>query len=736
MARNLNLQVVLDTIDRATGPLKKIAGGSRGAGKAIRETRDHLRSLENAQKDLKGFANLKRSSEATATALDEQQRTVRDLTRQIDNAEGSTKQLTRQRSAAIRQARKLKNQYGKEQRQLQDLRGSMRRVDGVTGSLSEQQRELSRRVETANRRLEAQKLAMDRLGKARVGEKFRNMTSAVGRFTRQAALAGTIAGGGIFALANSTAALGDDVSKTADKLGIGIEALQEYRYAAERSGIATNTFDMATQRMVRRVSEAAQGTGEAQDALKELGLDAGLLASLSPDKQINRIADAMSAVPTQSDRIRLAMKLFDSEGVAMVNMLREGSDGLQELREQSRLTGYILSEKAARDAEVFTDRLTDARLSLSGMKNILGAELMPVISDLMKTFSEWMVENRDRVQAFARTFAERFREAVPTLISLVKGLAATAGALATASGVLANLVGGVDNLGIVIAALLALKPVLTIVAFGKALVTAGVAIASLATGLSTAVIAAKALKVALIASGIGAIIAGIAYAGYLLYKHWGPISDFVSNLWGSVRETIGGFLGWLGGLPRRFMGLGMQLMTGLKDGVLQGLTAAKDAVLGAGEAVIGWFKGKLGINSPSRVFEGFGSNTMQGYQRGIQRAERGPVQQINSVARRISQAGAGIALGGAIATSAAAAPVSVDVERSGNIAVDTRASLSAAPQQGGLEIHGGIHVNVTAGPGMDEEALAQHIASEVQRALDRAARQADARRRSAFHDID
>ena len=60
--------------------------------------------------------------------------------------------------------------------------------------------------------------------------------------------------------------------QTADKLGVGVEELQRMRYAADLSGISTQTFDMALQRFTRRAAEAAAGTGEAKDALAALGI--------------------------------------------------------------------------------------------------------------------------------------------------------------------------------------------------------------------------------------------------------------------------------------------------------------------------------------------------------------------------------------------------------------------------------------------------------------------------------
>jgi len=69
----------------------------------------------------------------------------------------------------------------------------------------------------------------------------------------------------------------DSTAKMADKLGMATESLIQLRHAAKLTGVEAKTLDMALQRITRRTSEAAQGTGEAKDTLKEMGLNAQVL---------------------------------------------------------------------------------------------------------------------------------------------------------------------------------------------------------------------------------------------------------------------------------------------------------------------------------------------------------------------------------------------------------------------------------------------------------------------------
>ena len=178
----------------------------------------------------------------------------------------------------------------------------------------------------------------------------------------------------MFGLASSTAQLGDDVAKTADKLGIGIEELQELRYAAERSGVSTSSFDTALEKMTKNIGLALEGTGAQKDALDALGLSAEDLASMLPDDALGVIAERMRGVSTQAEKAALANDIFGRSGIGMLNMLRDGSAGLWQLQEDARRTGYVLSEEAARDGEVFQDTLLDTHTPKAGKKEIFVLE--------------------------------------------------------------------------------------------------------------------------------------------------------------------------------------------------------------------------------------------------------------------------------------------------------------------------------------------------------------------------
>lgn len=193
---------------------------------------------------------------------------------------------------------------------------------------------------------------------------------------------GVFAGGGIVANVKRTADQMDRLAKTASKLGTSTAELSKLAFAADLTGVSTETLTVSLQRMVRRVGEAAQGAGVAKDALAELGLNAVELAALKPEEQFKAIADAMGDIPNRTDKVRLAFKLFDSQGVALLNTLEGGSAALDEMGEKLEALGGVIDDKAAKAAEEFNDNLLELETHLKAISLDINTNLIPVMNDL------------------------------------------------------------------------------------------------------------------------------------------------------------------------------------------------------------------------------------------------------------------------------------------------------------------------------------------------------------------
>ena len=236
----------------------------------------------------------------------------------------------------------------------------------------------------------------------KVKKRFPALTKAIGGMATLAkkafkavAIVVTAVATAMTALTISSLRSGDQLAKTADKIGMTTEALAGLRHAAELTGVSAGTMDMAMQRLTRRVSEAANGTGEAVGALHELGINASELEQLPLDEQMNVIADSMAKVKSQSDKVRLAMKLFDSEGVALVNTLAGGSEGLAKMAAEANVLGLALSRADTAQIEAANDSITRAKAVFTGLGNQLAVAFAPIIETVANLFRQSAVDSAE-----------------------------------------------------------------------------------------------------------------------------------------------------------------------------------------------------------------------------------------------------------------------------------------------------------------------------------------------------
>ncbi|WP_405119224.1 phage tail tape measure protein [Pseudomonas leptonychotis] len=204
---------------------------------------------------------------------------------------------------------------------------------------------------------------------------------------------------------------------------------------------------------------------------------------------------------------------------------------------------------------------------------------------------------------------------------------------------------------------------------------------------------------ALLMNPIGLLITGIALGAYLIYRNWSTIGPFFKGLWSEIKagfngglsgiattllnfsplglfyRAFAGVMGYFGiELPAKFSEFGGMLITGLVNGIRNAAGAAKEAVVGVGSSIKGWFTDTLGIHSPSRVFMGYGANLSEGAAIGIT-AQSGLVRKA--------------ALGMAAATAVSLAPP--------NMAAASMAANAPGAASGGMVVNFSPVIHVQGG---------------------------------------
>ncbi|KVC82455.1 hypothetical protein WI76_09055 [Burkholderia ubonensis] len=186
------------------------------------------------------------------------------------------------------------------------------------------------------------------------------------------------------------------------------------------------------------------------------------------------------------------------------------------------------------------------------------------------------------------------------------------------------------------------------------------------------------------------------------------IADYFMNwtLLGLIIRNWDGIIAFLTEMVSRFTTIGGQIIDGLVAGFTGGMNTLKTALHDVGESAITWFKEKLGIHSPSRVFAELGGFMSEGAALGIEGEQR-------SVARAALGLATAAMTGFGSPALATAAPIIT-----ATVPIDNRPPIAAAGPSAAAAsatAPSPIVINIYPQAGEDPRAIARAVTAELDR---------------------
>lgn len=209
--------------------------------------------------------------------------------------------------------------------------------------------------------------------------------AALGRTMALAFAGGSVA---LFAVVRRAIETADQIGKTAQRIGLSAEALQELRFAARRAGVDLDTFDQALSAMVRRAGEAQRGNEAFAEAFRAVGLSAEELRQLRPEEILRRVADGLARIPNEAEQIAVADQIFSEAGRRIINVLRLTSRGFDAAAAAAHRLGVILTDETIARAARANDELSDMEQVLRLTATAAALELMPAMRRLARAMTD------------------------------------------------------------------------------------------------------------------------------------------------------------------------------------------------------------------------------------------------------------------------------------------------------------------------------------------------------------
>lgn len=226
------------------------------------------------------------------------------------------------------------------------------------------------------------------------GASLKRFTKSIGPMMGRLAKFGALAGGaavvGLSALVVKQLAAIDSAGKYAKQVGISTESLTKLQFAASQAGVETTTMRKSMQNATKVIADAARGSKTAVEAFENMGVSVEDLKDLKPDEQLKAIADGMSQMTNQTEKTSAAVLLFGARGAGMINMLDQGSAGLEAMGEEAKRLGAVLTDEDAFKAAEAIDAMDKMKKAIGGVINTLAVELAPFIKAAADAITAWL----------------------------------------------------------------------------------------------------------------------------------------------------------------------------------------------------------------------------------------------------------------------------------------------------------------------------------------------------------
>lgn len=464
---------------------------------------------------------------------------------------------------------------------------------------------------------------------------------------------------GLVGAVKDAASFADEMNTLSAQTGLSIDTLQAFKYMEDLVDVDLDTMTGSLSKLVKNMSTASKGTGDAAAAFKALGIE---VTDSNGELRSNQTVfyeaiDALGKMENETQRDAYAMAIFGRSAQDLNPLIKTGADGIAAFVEEAEKMGYILDQ----DTMDGLNKTNDAfdRLSLAGtvVKNRLGAELAPVFTALADKVTEFVQtidwqEVSDKIGGAIETITSNLLELISsvdlaaiweqvsnivnflidnseTIVSAIVAVGAAFAALKIA-GMIASIVAIANPIGLVITAIAAVAAAITalwttnegfreavksiwneIVGFFQA------AWDSIKKIFDIPVVSAWFNAIWETIKGIFSVVQAVLSGDFSgaweaikgILSGWG---NYFQNLWNTVKSIFSGVGQW-------FRDIGRQLLQGIWNGISDKVAWLKSQIRSVVDRIKSWFTGKSGFDShsPSRWAENLAENIMLGFPRGF-----------------------------------------------------------------------------------------------------------------------
>jgi len=211
-------------------------------------------------------------------------------------------------------------------------------------------------------------------GASRIGGAISNLAlTATTALTALVTVLG-LAAVGAFNLGMQGLRMGDDIANSARKIGVGTDALQEWRFVAQQTGSDAKAADASLDKFADKLAQATAGTSKsASKAFNLIDLGPSQLKGFkSTEQALDVVAEKIRNLKTEAERAAV----IDALGLdGLSNALRDGAVDIEKLRNEAHDLGIVMDQD-------MIQRASRAQGELDTLSQVIDVNLKSAFIDL------------------------------------------------------------------------------------------------------------------------------------------------------------------------------------------------------------------------------------------------------------------------------------------------------------------------------------------------------------------
>ncbi len=455
----------------------------------------------------------------------------------------------------------------------------------------------------------------------------------------------------------------DSLVALADQSRVAKMSAQDFKtlaIAAGQYGVEQEALSGILKDVNDRVGEFTQtGGGPMADFFENIapkvGVTADMFRELSGGDALGLYVSSLEKAGVSQQEMTFYLEAMAGDASKLVPVFANNGKVLKQVTDRARGLGLVINGDLLEGARA-------ARADFAVVSEVLGVQLQQALVQLAPAFQQLLVAALPAIEGVVRAVsgvAAAFAALSPSAQGAtvaIAGIAAAAGPVLIVAGALVSAIATLATpIGLIVLGVAGVAAGVTYLvtqwdellarfpAIGQGIALAGVAFQPLSqiVGLVADSLLDLARVVFAVINGdwAGAWSAAKDIAGNASEAINIALAGMPARVGAWIEETAAALAAEMHDLAAQARDWGIAIVDGLVAGLKARVASARDAVVGLGDDVSGWFKGTLGIHSPSRVFRVFGENTVEGFVEGVEGEYSSAERAVKTLGERLAEVG-------------------------------------------------------------------------------------------------